>query len=582
MQSNGTATPGATGIRLGRRGLLKICGGVAAGALASPLLSACGKSASSASSGGGGATAEVSIFTESATYEGKLDGYVGKWFKDKVNTEVSVVPNSVGGTSRFATRLSTGNLGDLIVFTGVDDLKQALNANLLLDLSTKEKELPNLFRFKDAIARVKKVYDGKVMAMPSAVCLDSVISKTDPVVVPSMRYDYYKELGSPAIKDYWSYAQVAEQMVAAHPTTENGSKFYGLSLFSQWDSTNATQLRTISQSMGWTGNDGVNAYKFIDIDPLGKRTQVLIEEGSIYLQSLKWANGFYRKGLLDPDSATQTWDDYLKKAQKGQSALWVFGYTGDLNFNPANPDLTAAGKGYKRISNDSMKAADPMTSTFGSSWYWAVTKKAKDLDGTLKLLNFLYSDEGGFGFEMGPEGVLWKRNSEGIPTLTELGKQDWSAAIPADLGGGKKSDTFKSRVNGPTLDQAWPNPTYKIPANYQVWTDYLTSNASALDKQWTQDHGGALNMKELLVKNNQLAAFKPKDVPAVSYDDQLKVVANQVGNAIKQYSWKMIYASDDATFDSLKNEMVSKAQGLGLDKCVDFEKKTAQTFFDAS
>lgn len=577
MQSGATPTHGA-GLRLGRRGLLKLCGGVAAGAVISPALSGCGKSAASS----GSSNAAVTIFTQAATYEGKLDGYVGKWFKDKIDTEISVVPNTVGGTSRFATRLSTGDLGDLIVFTGIQDFKQAYNANMLLDLSTKESELPNAFRFKDAVSRMKSAYNGKVVGIPSTLSLESVVTKNDPIQVPSMRYDYYTELGSPQIKDYWGYSDVAEKMVAAHPTTEKGDKFYGLSLFSQWDGANVGQMRIISQTMGWAATDGVNSYQFIDIDPINKRTQVLLDDGSIYMKALEWANGFYRKGLLDPDSATQTWDDYLKKATKGQSALWPYGYTGDLNFNPANPQLTAQGKGFKRISNDSMVATDQKTSPLGNAWTWAVSAKSKNTETALKLLNFLYSDEGGFGFEMGPEGVLWKRNSDGVPVLTDLGKQDWSVSIPTEYGGGKKSDTFKSRVNGPSLDQAWPNPTYKIPANYQVWTDYLTTNASALDKQWTKDHGGALNMKEVLVKNNQIAAFSAKNVPAVAFDDQLKVVANQVGGAIKQLSWKMIYAPDDATFNSLKSQMLSQAQGLGLGKCVDFEQKTAQTYFDAS
>ncbi|MCH9276861.1 hypothetical protein JS533_011355 [Bifidobacterium amazonense] len=539
-------------------------------------LAACGGNNSAKSD-----STSLQIFTQAATYEGKLDGYVGKMFKDKLGlSNISVVPATVGGTDRFQTKLTTGQLGDVVIFTSRDSLKKAIDAGQVIDLNTIKDQLPNAFRFTDAIARMENTDDGKVYAIPSGVAQTAELTKGDPVNVPSLRYDYYKELGSPTIKDYWGYKDVAEAMAKAHPKTENGDNFYALSLFGGWDSKSAGQIRNIANAMGWAITDGVNGYDFINIDPINKRTEDLLADGGTYLQGLKWANSFHQDGMLDPDSATQTWDDYLKKGEKGQSAMWVYGYIGNLNFNPVNKDLTEQKKGYERITNESMSIADQMTSTIGTNWFWAITKNGNH-ETAAKFLNYMYGDEGSFTYENGPEGVIWKMNADGKPEFTDLGNSDWSTSVPDDLGGGKVQDTFKARVNGSFMDPNAVDEKYGSPSAYNVWDTYLVDHASNLDKEWSADHDGAINVKEVLVNNKQVTGFPVKDVPVKEWSDTDAVIVSQVGDAIKQYSWKMIYANSDSEFESLKKEMIAKAKNLGYDKLVEFETKYAQNYFDA-
>ena len=558
----------------------KVGAALSAAAMLLPL-AACGGSDAGASSED---TGQLTIYTEGATYEGKLDGYVGKAFKEKTGEDVTVVANTVGGTSRFQTKLTTGDLGDLIMFTSRDDLMKAVDAGVVLDLNTVKDKLPNVFRFSDAIKRMSDTDGGKVWAIPSGVAEKAEMSKSDPTNVPSLRYDYYKELGSPQVKDYWSYKEVAEAMAKAHPKTEKGDNFYALSLFGGWDKKNAGQIRSIANVMGWATNDGINKYDWINIDPINKKTEDILSDGSTYLQGLEWANEFYRDGLLDPDSATQTWDDYLKKAEKGQSAMWVYGYMGNLNYNPANKDMTSQNKGYERIVNDELKFVEP-TSTIGGSdgWYWAISSNAKNQAGAIKFLDYFYSDEGAFMFENGPEGVIWKMNDQGQPELTDLGKSPWSSTqVPDELGGGKVADTFKARVNGASISPSATNAKYNSPSAYNAWTTYLKGNASNLDKEWTADHDGALNVKEKMIKDGSAVGFKVKNVEPMTLSDEDKVVSQSVGDVVKQYSWKMIYAKDANEFNSLKTEMISKAKNLGYDKLVSFEQGYAQKFFDAA
>lgn len=523
---------------------------------------------------------DVSIYSMSSTYEGEIRGYVGKYLQDELGVNVNVIPNSVGGTSRLETRLTTGELGDLIVFTTQKDLNRAKTAGIIEDLTEYKEKLPNVTRFEDAVARAETIFEG-LYGIPTTVSQEAEVTKTNPTWLPSMRYDYYKELGSPEIETYWDYGVLAEQMVEAHPETENGDKFYALSLFSEWDGNSVNQLRSIAKSQGYTDTDGVNRYEFINVSVLDDSYEDILSEDSLYLQALKWANDLHKKGLLDPDSASQTWEDYLKKAEKGQSAIMPWGYTGELNFNPVNPELTSQGKGYKLVPNNELLVADQKTTTYGNNWFWAVSKNAKNKDKALELLDFLYSDEGHLFWENGPQGIMWDINDDGKPYLTELGSGNWEAQAPEEAGGGALSETFKKLVNGPSVDQQSVSPILNEPANRSVWETTLLESATELDKQWTEDHDGALNSKEYLLENGLLASYDIADVPLVERGDELDLTYNQVGAVIKEYSWQMIYARDDETFDSLKNEMIEKAKNLGYDRCVESEQTIAQAWFAA-
>ncbi|RCX21566.1 carbohydrate ABC transporter substrate-binding protein (CUT1 family) [Fontibacillus phaseoli] len=520
------------------------------------------------------------IYSESATYEGPVDGYMGKYLEDKANVALNVVPNSVGGSSRFETKLATGDLGNLIVFTSAADFKKAIDAGAVLDLKDELKNLPNIARFSKAVDRVKNSFGG-VYGIPTGVSASNEVNQIDPVVIPSLRFDYYQELGTPEVKDYWDFYDVIEKMVKAHPTTEGGDTFYGLSLFSEWDGNSVGMAQKVAEAYGYTASDGVNKYSFIMPHATEDKVENLLADDSYYLKSLQWFNKFYQNGMLDEDSVSQTWADFLKKAEKGQSAIWMFGYMGDLNFNPMNQDLVKQGKGYKRIPFANLKAAEAKSSTVGSSWFWAVSSSTENKEAALKLLDFFYSDEGALAYHLGPKGLLWDINEKGEPIVTELGKAPYETAVPEEWGGGKVDDTLKTMFNGAALDGNSISPILNAPMNKTTWKSYLQDNATMLDKNWTKHYDGVLSAKEYMVKNGRVASYTVVDVPNFQYDDLLAVKRDQVGSIIKELSWKMIYAKNNDEFEALKKEMIQKAKSLGYDECVAFEEEAAKVWFKA-
>ena len=56
--------------------------------------------------------------------------------------------------------------------------------------------------------------------------------------------------------------------------------------------------------------------------------------------------------------------------------------------------------------------------------------------------------------------------------------------------------------------------------------------------------------------------------PAMNTD--MRTMRDQVGNIIKQFSWQMIFAKDEAEFEALKAEMTELAKDLGYDELLDY------------
>lgn len=57
----------------------------------------------------------------------------------------------------------------------------------------------------------------------------------------------------------------------------------------------------------------------------------------------------------------------------------------------------------------------------------------------------------------------------------------------------------------------------------------------------------------------------------------MEQISARVGDVIKTYSWKMIFAKDQSEYDSLCQEMRQKADDLGINDFVDWYKESYET-----
>lgn len=179
----------------------------------------------------------------------------------------------------------------------------------------------------------------------------------------------------------------------------------------------------------------------------------------------------------------------------------------------------------------------------------------------------------------GPEGLTWEEK-DGRPYLTEYGKEALQGGdpqnipVPEEWGGGNFSDGG-NRIVSSVVYKMDTNPTYNEPYDPSMWSTTMDENRSKIDEQWTETFGAKWPLDYLKEKN----ALDP--MPGNSFrkpqdPGDIKTKRSECGEVIKAYSWQMIYAEDQSTFDSLWSEMKDKIKGFGYDDVVAYDMENFQ------
>ena len=188
----------------------------------------------------------------------------------------------------------------------------------------------------------------------------------------------------------------------------------------------------------------------------------------------------------------------------------------------------------------------------------AIGSNAEDPQRMADFIDWLYSPE---GIELngqangaaGIKGLTWDVNEDGKPELTEFGKEALpmnDVAVDEEYGGGNWKDGV-SALNFKTVNLEDIDPNTGAPYNYQEWETTLENNKTALDEDWSA-HMGADTTMEYLENHNMLLVAPGSSYSVPEADSNITTVRGQCKSAIVDGSWKMIFAKDDAEFNSLK------------------------------
>lgn len=130
----------------------------------------------------------------------------------------------------------------------------------------------------------------------------------------------------------------------------------------------------------------------------------------------QWLNRMYLEGVLDPDFATQTHDDYIAKISTGR----VLGLLdADWDYRDAETVLRADGKsdrtyaGLPVTMNADQKAASLKNQGLTVGWGIGITKACKDPVRAIKFLDWLCSDEAQVLINWGIKDVNYFIDDEG-------------------------------------------------------------------------------------------------------------------------------------------------------------------------
>lgn len=523
-------------------------------------------------------TYTLEFYNVAANYQGIQPGWYGKIVKDKFNIDLNIISPQVSGdgSALYQTRCAAGALGDLILLDNADML-ECVDAGLVRDLSGIIENYPNLMRYSEQIQTFNKmVGDGNgIYAIPLEMNNNGPTAYKDAHVYtyPRMGWDMYQEVGAPDLKNLDDLLDCLEAIQKAHPTNENGDPAYAISMWPDWDS---TYMENVAQLTKWYGQE-VNGSILLGTD---NTIAPLTDKAGAYYKMLKFFNDANRRGLVDPDSATQDWNAVVSKMQ--DKRVYLFWYSWQYGFWNS-PTKGEEGVNYMEIPVADTNLYQPSNTYYGDGRVIGVGSQVSDenLARIMEFLDWYASPEGVQIQHAGTEGLVYTVNEEGKNVLTDEGLVRFSAdvAVPEEMGGGNWNDG-NNMINQWIVASVDINPNTGETYGSDLWSSYIEMNQTKTTKEWSEKFGAADDV-EYLTKNNMMTVVASVNIALDIDTTDISLIRKQCGDLIKDSSWRMVYAADDAEFDKMWDDMCSQLAGFGWDELVQFDTNKYQKVADA-
>ncbi|WP_458008907.1 hypothetical protein [Jutongia sp. SJQ-6] len=519
---------------------------------------------------------KLNVYSQLANFSGKQIGWSADILKKKFNVELNIIPE---GDGVFETRMTSGNLGDIVVW-GADNDKYplAVKNNLLFGWEDDnvldeygpyiKKNMPDaLKKNKELTKTITNGASDKLYGFGANVALNSKDHESF-FYTWDTRWDLYKKLGYPKVKNLQDYHKMLKNMQKLCPSDDSGNKVYAVSLWPDWD--DAMVMYVKAMATAYYGYDELALGLY---DPTNGKYHDALEENGPYLEMLKWFNDLYQDGLIDPDSMTQTYDEMIAKVQNGGTLFSIFNYSGSLGYN--TKEHTSAGKLMYCMKPEDASPIVYGMNTQGGDRVWSIGAKTEYPEKCMEIINYLATPEGRMTMEYGPKGYTWDYDDQKHAYLTDVGVKCQNDKNTT-MGGGYKGSYHDGelQINNVTWSLDASNPdsdgeTY----NKESWASYNATPSSDIEKDW-RDKTGCTTINEYMEKGKYTVA------PGTSFsketqDTTLKTTWNQVTTEIKNSSWKAIYAKSDKKFDSVVAGMKKSAKKYGYDKCVEWSRNQA-------
>lgn len=519
---------------------------------------------------------KLNVYSQLANFSGKQIGWSADILKKKFNVELNIIPE---GDGVFETRMTSGNLGDIVVW-GADNDKYplAVKNNLLFGWEDDnvldeygpyiKKNMPDaLKKNKELTKTITNGASDKLYGFGANVALNSKDHESF-FYTWDTRWDLYKKLGYPKVKNLQDYHKMLKNMQKLCPSDDSGNKVYAVSLWPDWD--DAMVMYVKAMATAYYGYDELALGLY---DPTNGKYHDALEENGPYLEMLKWFNDLYQDGLIDPDSMTQTYDEMIAKVQNGGTLFSIFNYSGSLGYN--TKEHTSAGKLMYCMKPEDASPIVYGMNTQGGDRIWSIGAKTEYPEKCMEIINYLSTPEGRMTMEYGPKGYTWDYDDQKHAYLTDVGMKCQNDKNTT-MGGGYKGSYHDGelQINNVTWSLDASNPdsdgeTY----NKESWASYNATPSSDIEKDW-RDKTGCTTINEYMEKGKYTVA------PGTSFsketqDTTLKTTWNQVTTEIKNSSWKAIYAKSDKKFDSIVAGMKKSAKKYGYDKCVGWSRNQA-------
>lgn len=524
----------------------------------------------------------LDVYSQLANWSGTQIGWYAALLEDKFNVRLNIIPDTEG---TYETLVESGDLGDIVVWgDNGAEYKKAVQLGLLYDWE--EGDLcktyaPMIWKnCQIALETNRKISgDGHIYGIGHGVAM----SKDDHqsfFYTWDIRWDLYKQLGYPKVKNLDDYLELLKKMKEICPKDENGRETYAVSLWPDWDGDMVMYVKSMATAYYGYDEHHVGLYN----PKNGEYYDALMENGP-YLEMLRFFNKLYQNNLLDPNSMTQTWDQMSEKVKAGGTFFSIFNFAGSAAYNTTE-HMNQGKMMLPLVPEDAAPAVYGM-SMLGGNRIWSIGAYTEYPELCMEILNYLFTPEGAMTIWYGLPGLMWYYDENGYTHFTDLGLK-CNRDPHYDLSGVKWTSpwtgkTYTLGANYTDGSLQINNTTWVIDAknpdsngetfNKDSWRSMAGPAQSTIEKDW-RDYFKVNTVNEYMKKGKYTV------VPGTSYSapkrsDELELIWTQVTQAIKQYSWRAIYAKNDGEFNYHVQQMIKVCNEYGYDQVREWSRQQA-------
>lgn len=525
-------------------------------------LSGCGNPGNDVGNNGNTNTSGESVSTSTPV---EIEWYGGpsipQWMNDFLMDEINVTVNSIASDpEKTQAMIAAGDLPDIgFYYDQQRSITMAIQSGGIMDLEPYLDQLPNVTANAPEMIKYMEAKKSNNTGGLYGINLGTGLYAANEIDTgcysATVRWDIYKKAGCPEVTDIPSFLEALKKMQEVYPETEDGIKTYGISAFSEWDGLDCAAANKFSAISGvLETNIGYNQY-----DIVNGKLEKMIDPDSHYIQSLKYLFTANQMGILDPDSMTMKYQDSQAKLANGStlSAMWGSypeNTPDKYNAEPPVGWMPLVWEGiYPVVVGENLTGADPLS----------VSSSTENLDACLKFINLLYDYDASLTLINGPQGFLWDIKDNQL-VLTDYQKEIRETGEKAVLENGEVYENHYAITNtalfGPT-----EHPDYNQPLSSSYWQESIdfTLEDNKLYEDWSEFYGAKtpsdwLRERDLMIER-PAASNLLEPIP-----NDLAIIQDSVKEVVKEKSWKMIFAKDEAEFNKLFEEMLADCNGLGL------------------
>ncbi len=508
---------------------------------------------------------ELIVYSQLSSFMGEQEGWFADVLLDKFNVKLIITPDY---EAVFEDIMGDKRAADIMVFGSTGEhYKQAVEEGKLLDWEADDLlaehgayilgNMPYALEYNRGLTPEA----GKIFGFGNSVAT-SVQDFEDCFYTWDIRWDLYKELGYPKVNNLEDLVTLFEDMKEICPVDENGNEVYAMSIWSDWDESMAMYVKSMASA--YYGYDEFHLGLY---DTETGSFYGALDENGPYLEMLSFFNTLYRKGLLDPESRTQTYDDMITKMQSGGVLFSIFNYAGNLTYNTEGH--IAQGKYMASLLPEEASPIVYGLSVFGGNRVWTISADSIYPELCMEILNWLCTPEGRMVSEYGPQGITWDYDEEGNTYFTELGKACYMDGTTIMTGkyAGQRFWDGTPQINNITWSSNAANPdsngeTY----NAHNWKSNIPEACCDMEQDW-RNYTGALTVNEYIRSKSYVVA------PATYYtesekSDELEAAWELAADCIIAGSWEAIYAKSDSEFEDIVDNMIEEAVACGYEECI--------------